>query len=398
MKRGMKKRISLQCLRIFLAVFSILFIMLMLPGLAQAALGVSPGKIEINFEPNLEASYTFQVIGDDPSVELEIFTRGELGKYVSFDKKSLSGGGVFTAMLKLPGAIDKPGVHEIMVVVREKVDEAAGIGTAIAIQVPIYIHAPYPGKYAEIALSSHNVNVGEPVSLYLTIISRGNEEINANPNIEIFSENESVEKFSLEQAKVTSQESITLKKILNTSGYKPGAYTALAVVGYEAGEAKTAAEFKIGTLFVSIINYTEKINIGGISKFQVWIESNWNSRIDSVYANIFITKKANSTSLAGFKTPYTNLEQWGTGMLEGFFDAGNFTAGMYNANITLMYAGNSSSSIASVEFISKERGFMIISIIAVVAAVLIIAFLIRRFMLKNATKKEKNRARSKKRR
>src|SRR3989338_11277269 len=235
---------------IFLVLCAVLMVFLILPTLSQAALGVSPGKIEINFEPNLEASYTFQAIGDDPSVELEIFTRGELGKYVTFDKKSLAGGGVFTAALKLPEKIDKPGVHEIMIVVREKVDEATGIGTAVAIQAPIYIHVPYPGKYAEIALSSHNVNVGEPVNLYLTIISRGKEDINVKPEIEIFSENESVEKFSLEQGLVKSQESVTLRKILNTSNYRPGSYTALAVVDYEAGMVKTTAEFKIGSLFV----------------------------------------------------------------------------------------------------------------------------------------------------
>src|SRR3989338_9208463 len=381
MKEGMKKRqfgIS-PVLCICLATL-ILFMLLALPGLSQAALGVSPGKIEINFEPNLEASYTFQAIGDDPSVELEIFTRGELGKYVSFDKKILAGGGVFTATLKLPEKIDKPGVHEIMIVVREKVNEATGIGTAIAIQAPIYIHVPYPGKYAEIALSSHNVNVGEPVNLYLTIISRGKEDINALPEIEIFSENESVEKFPLEQAVVRSQESITLKKILNTSNYRPGSYTALAVVDYEAGMVKTTAEFKIGSLFVKIINSTSRINIGGIGKFQVWVESNWNSRIDSTYASIFITKKENSIVLAGFKTPYTSLEQWGNGMLEGFFDTGNFTAGIYNANTTLFYVGNSSSSVASVEFASKESRFIIISI--AVVAILIIALLIIKFMLK----------------
>ena len=385
---------------VFLVLCAVLMAFFILPELSRAALGVSPGKIEINFESNLEASYTFQAIGDDPSVELEIFTRGELGKYVTFDKKPLAGGGVFTAALKLPEKIDKPGVHEIMIVVREKVDEATGIGTAVAIQAPIYIHVPYPGKYAEIALSSHNVNAGEPVNLYLTVISRGKEDINVNPEIEIFSENESVEKFSLEQAAVKSQESVTLKKILNTSNYRPGSYTALALVYYDAGSAKTASEFKIGSLFVRIINYTDRINIGGIGKLQVWIESNWNSRIDSTYANILITKKENSTVLAGFKTPYASLEQWGTGMLEGFFDTGNFTAGNYDANITLFYAANSSSSIASVEFISGESRLMIIVIIAaaVVIVLVIIAFLSRRFILKNAKKKDKIRARHKKRR
>ena len=51
MKEGMKKRqfgIS-PVLCICLATL-ILFMLLALPGLSQAALGVSPGKIEINFE------------------------------------------------------------------------------------------------------------------------------------------------------------------------------------------------------------------------------------------------------------------------------------------------------------------------------------------------------------
>src|SRR3989344_3108098 len=108
MRCRMKKRLGKIFLILCIAILAGLFIT---PRLSQAALGVSPGKIEINFEPNLEASYTFQVIGDNPSVALEIFTRGELGKYVTFDRKELAGGGDFTATLKLPEKIDKPGVH-----------------------------------------------------------------------------------------------------------------------------------------------------------------------------------------------------------------------------------------------------------------------------------------------
>ena len=366
----------------------LILLVLILPA-GKAALGVSPGKIEINFEPNVEKSYTIQAIGDNPEQELEVFTRGELGKYVTFDRKTLFGGGVFTATLKLPEKIDKPGVNEIMIVVREKVNESTGIGTSITIQVPIYIHVPYPGKYAEIALKANNVNVGEPVNFYLTILSRGKEDINAKPRIEIFSENESVETLYLEQTTVKSQETASLKKVLDTSSYRPGAYTALAVVDYGGAEsAKTTAEFKIGSLFVKLTNYTDKITINGISKFQVEIESNWNSRIDNVYANVLIGKNATSTeSLASFKTPSASLEPWGKASLEGFFDTGNFTKGIYNANITLVYSGNSSSNLVSVKFVKKESKLFLTAVLAVIIIILILAILL---VKKLSIRKRKN--------
>ena len=146
-----------------------------------------------------------------------------------------------------------------------------------------------------------------------------------------------------------------------------------------------------------MINYTRGIAINGISKFQVDIESNWNSRIDNVYANIFFSKGSNSSSFVSFKTPSTSLEQWSTGMLEGFFDTGNFTAGIYNANITLLYAGNSSNSVVSVEFYRKGSRFTTGIIAAVVIAVIIIILLLRKFMLKNAEEKRREKRKGKKR-
>jgi len=371
------------------------------------SLGISPGRTTIEFVPGLEKQVEFQVINtENKDINIALSVEGSLKDYVNVSDEVVSLSKVesskkFNYSINLPNELP-PGLNTANVMALELPkdinDPGMVLQATVAVITQVYVYVPYPGKYAEVALSSHNVNAGEPVNLYLTIISRGKDDIIINPEIEIFSENESVEKFSLEQSSVKSQQSTTLKKVLNTTSYKPGLYTALALVSYEAGSAKTASEFKIGTLFVSIINYTGRINIGGISKFQVWIESNWNSRIDSIYANILITKKENSIVLAGFKTPYTTLEQWGTGMLEGFFDAGNFTAGNYNANITLFYAGNSSSSIASIEFASKESRLMIIVIIAaaVVIALIAIAFLARRFMLKNAKEKERKKRKDRK--
>ena len=364
----------------FVLVLFFLLVIIILTKLGSAALGISPAKIEINFVSGLETSVTYNVVSDDPDKELEIYALGELGKYITLDKKKLSGGGGFTAKLKLPDSIEKPGKHQIYVGAREKADEElAPIGTAIAIQALINVYVPYPGKYAELTLTANNANVNEPINFELEIINRGKETLNIQPKIEIYSGEEKKETLVFQLRELASQETINLKKILNTSSYNPGEYRAVAIVDYgETARAETG--FKLGNLFVEIANYSRKIVNSGIQRFDVGVESRWNNKIEGVYAEVFI----NSIS---FKTPPATLEPWQKSVLMGFFNAGNFTEGKYPVNITVYYSGKSSNKLGEVEFIKKKSALLIWLIISV-AFVLIVASVVLIRMRKNGAKKK----------
>jgi len=279
----------------------------------------------------------------------------------------------------LPLFIEKPGKHRILIGVKERISEeeeevaTTMIRTSVIIQAVIDIHVPYPGKYLEILLSSPNVNLGEPVDFKLEILSQGEEDVNVSPKIDILSDDETIETLYFFNREIKSQERIELKKTLDTRGYNPGVYRALAIVDY-GRLAKSESRFNIGELIIHLVNYTKQVEIGGINSFDIEIESGWNNKIDGAYAEVFISNS--SVDLFSFKTSSTSLEPWEKKTITGFFDTSNFTKGFYDANITFIYygkdVGKSSSELVKIEFVKGENNFQMILLISAGAILLLV--------------------------
>jgi len=344
-----------------------------------SALSVGPAKVEYNFEPGLETLVTYFVSHTNPDTEFGLYVAGDLAEFVTLDKDKLVGGGSFTVMIDLPLFIEKPGKHRILIGVKERISEeeeevaTTMIRTSVIIQAVIDIHVPYPGKYLEILLSSPNVNLGEPVDFKLEILSQGEEDVNVSPKIDILSDDETIETLYFFNREIKSQERIELKKTLDTRGYNPGVYRALAIVDY-GRLAKSESIFNIGELIIHLVNYTKQVEIGGINSFDIEIESGWNNKIDGAYAEVFISNS--SVDLFSFKTSSTSLEPWEKKTITGFFDTSNFTKGFYDANITFIYygkdVGKSSSELVKIEFVKGENNFQMILLISAGAILLLV--------------------------
>lgn len=368
--------------------FGFLFILIVIFSVKSVfALGLSPGKQVFNFEPNFEISIVYKVLEDNPEQELEVYVSGDLADFVKLDRKNLVGGGFFDLNLKLPDYIEIPGKHIIYVGVKQKIDEelAKGIiGTSVVIQGIIVINVPYPGKYVDVSLNSHNVNVGEPVNFEIGLISRGDEDVEIFPRIEILSQEKTIETLFLQNRFLKSQEQLGLKKTLDTSNYNPGTYDAIAIIDYgKIAEART--EFKIGELIINILNYTDKILIGGTQKFDIEIQSGWNNKIDGAYAEVDISN--NTNSLMSFKTSTTELISWEKKTITGYFDTTSFVEGIYDANITVIYfgkdVGKSTSKQVKVEFIKESNIILIGAIILGIFIIsVVIVFIAKRYFYK----------------
>lgn len=372
----------------------LLLIMINFINLISASLGITPAEVSVNFKPNLETSFSFNVETDNPQKGLEVYAKGDLSEYVKFDVDSFTGSRKIVVALKLPSNIVKPGTHRILIGVREKIDkEMAGtIGTSVAVQAPIDVFVPYPGRYLEMDFKAKNANIGEPVKFNLKLMNLGEENLNITPIIEIYSGTEKKETLYFDNRELKSQTEINLQKELNTSGYAPGNYRALAIVDY-GDVAKQESEFRIGTLSVDIINYTKQIPIGGINKFEIGVESAWNNKIDNLYAEVLFLNDLGK-EFYSFKTAPSDLNPWQKKTIDGFFDTTNFSVGKYNANITLIYyggeIGKSSGKIVEIDFIKGKLNlpWVIIGISTfVVLAIILLIIFIKKYLMKNAKRK-----------
>jgi len=381
--------------------FYLVFLLAFIIGISVvSALGVSPGLKKYNFQPGFETEIEYRVFANTGQ-ELEIYVIGDLKDYVELSKKSLIGSGKFIARIKLPESIEKPGKHRIAIGVREVKDEelvaGGAIGTSVTIYTSIDIYVPYPGKYLEISLEGHDANVGEPINFILDIISKGKEDVMVIPRIEIYSQEKKIGNLLYSPRTIKSQEEVSLKKTLDTSNYNPGKYSAAAIVDY-GGLATDDFDFKIGELVIDVVDYSKQVFIGKLQPFNIQIESGWNDMIDGAYAEIYFFNE--TKFFEKFKTTSTSLVPWERKTITGYFDSSNFTQGVYNANITLIYygkqIGKSSSEIVEIEFV-KAKSMSMWYLIGGAGLLIIIVLIVLKFVLKNAKgTKSKNKKTSKK--
>ena len=371
------------------ALFLILITLFLISNIS--ALRISPAKVEGNFEPGFETEIEYDV-SSNLERELELFVSGELADYITLDKEKIFQKGSFIASIKLPNELDPPGPRKSYVSARELVDEelAGGFGTAVVIQSVLIIHVPYPGKYLETGLKTHNVNLGEPVTFELEVISRGKEDVTMKPRIEIYSEyDELIEILYFKERIIESQEKIELKKVLNTTNYFSGDYYAVSKIDYDTRTAESRADFKIGELSIEIINHTRQIKIGELRKFEIEIVSGWNDKIDGAYGEVMILN--GSEKLSEFRTSPTDLNPWESKIITGYLDATDIPLGIYDADITVIYygrdRGESTNKVVRIEFVKEEKtNYLVIGGVIVIT---LLAILILIYIFKNVKKKKK---------
>jgi len=356
--------------------------------LGVTAMGISPGKLEYNFKPNMELSLSFSV--QSPEIRIKIFASGDLAEYVSFDKEELNGSGGFTATIKLPAEVENPGPNSLYIMAKQMPDEGAGIATAIAIGALVKINVPYPGKYAEMDFSVDDVNVGEELVFNAGVLSLGTEEIFAIVNTEIsVAKGKQIESFELGRDIVTPTERKIFQKVINSDRYGAGYYNAIVTLDYGVPTRILKMEklFRVGSLFVNITNWTSEVYTGKVNKFDIEAESNWNNKIEYVYAQVVVYDKNNNLT-AEFKTISEGLERWEKKNLTGYLDAKNIKPGVYKTNITVFYESNSTSKIVEIN-VKKEKNIMFTAGIIIVSAIIVVVLIVLVVLIMKKIKKRK---------
>jgi len=350
------------------------------------SLGIGPGKQVVDFKPGLELEYSFKVYADSIQ-EIELYSAGEFADLVEFDKKELIGSGEFKVKIKLPNEIEKPGEHIILIGARERTSkQIATVGTSVAVQAPIVVKVPYPGKYAEISFSAQNANFGEPINFEVRVASMGKEPISATTSIEIYSGEEKIKTLELGTKIIENQKEDVFKIILDTNEYKSGNYNAIAIVDYQAGTAKQEQSFKIGQLFVNVTNYTNEIIKQGIKPFEIHIESLWNDPIENVYGEVNVLE--NNISVADFLTPSVELGAWEKKTLLGYLDTEKLNLKKYDLEIKINY--QEETTVVNGELNVKAKSdYKIYLIAGILLLLILIVFMIFKDKFSKNEKKNK---------
>jgi len=354
-------------------------------GIVSAAIGVTPSSYTIDFEPNYKGDFAFKFITDGDTY-LDITPVGDLGEYVSVSKSRLDGSGTIVASLRLPEKLETPGLNVIAISGKQvPKTETGGFGIVGEVFAQIRVKVPFPGKYVSVGLQAENANQGEDVELILYLENLGDETVSATTSLDIIdSEGNFVRNIPVESFPLVPRETREIKKVIQTSDFSAGDYIARASVSY-GGEKDSVAEagFRLGRLFVDIINYTSVFEKDKINRFEITVESFWNSDINNVFAEVDIIGYDES-----FKTPSITLKGFNEGLLTGFFDTSEIDGDEFEADIVVHYEGQTTEERASLR-LGRGASYVIIGIAVVVllAGAVIAYILIRKKRKKGKSRK-----------
>ena len=364
--------------------------------ISAGGVGISPAYYKDFFEPNFEKIYTFHSFNTDANKGINLYVKGDLAPYVNLSKTYILGSGEFTATIKLPDKIDRPGVHKISIGAIEADEEVEGgnIGGIAAIQGRIDIFVPYPGKYAEATFKILNINQGEEAPYEIEIQNLGTQSLKVKPIIKIF-KNNSAEPLlikKLTETEMKSKETISIIDTLNTRDFPPGEYQAITTIDWEEGIINLNQTFRVGEFLVEIIDYDYQFYEGKINPFNIQIQNKWNAMIEEVFAEVSITDQGRV--VGDFKTISVGTSPWETKNITGYFDTTGFETKRYTARIMLSYGGESSSKLVAIYVnpppTKTYRNYIIGAI--VIAILIIVAFIyliwdVHKLSKKNGKKK-----------
>ena len=345
-----------------IAWISLLFLILLIQSVNS--LTISPGLIVVEAKPGYEATVPFRGTNsaeydmwvsankdrsDDPLMNYVKIESPNNGSNTFFVKKGESAS--FIVKIVLPDPLPDnltPGRHNLYVGLNEVVRPGSG-GFAVSTNVYslILVNVPYPGIYGEVHFSAATVDYAEKPNFYVEFISRGTDTIKlVEANVEIFSENGSFRKLETKHLRnVAPLDNPTIKWVLEPKSIPPGDYKATADVKFDGQQKKIDTNFRIGSEEITIKNTTQKLESGGIQKYDIHIESKWNNVLSNLYADINILDSG--VSVEKSKTPFLEfLAPWEKAMLQGYVDTTNLEPKTYDTEITI-YNGQKSKKITT---------------------------------------------------
>ena len=375
----------------------ILVILFSLTGVTAGSVGISPAYYVEHFEPNLQKNFSFRAFNSDLENGVSINLIGSLSQYANVNNNFSDGSNLFIVGLNLPEKLDKPGTHILYVEIVEDSNDSvsSAIGGVASIRAPIKILVPYPGQYIESEFRVSNINEGENADYELEIRNLGTDDVDMDISLEVFKVDEDGDRVLKAEVKdlfLETKGSIMVTDELETKDFVAGDYYVLSTINYGNKTEVVDDDFRIGEFMVDIVDYDYMFDKGRINKFNVLVENKWNTKIDSIYADVSITDEGKVVST--FRTVSVDTRPWEVKNLTGFFDASEMDVGRYLANINVVYGDSSTHKLVAiyVENPPKERNYFIYAliVIAVLSFGMVVSFSILIYRLKKLNIKVKN--------
>lgn len=344
-----------------------------------AAIGISPGRIELDFVPGQSSLYGIYVVGGSFG-NIAVSSRPSedcgLSAYITPEKTQLflqPGEKAYIYVnVSLPADYPRPGVHYCSIIAEEVPETGSpGLAAFSAVQAQIWIRVPYQARYLDGSLSVQNVNLSGTARFYISLESLGLEDVTANGAITVTdSDGRVVATLQTASAFIESMQKGALEASWDTAGMPAGRYHAAAVVEYGAEKPLTlSSDFKIGDILVRIINvtYPEDIYPDEITRLDVLVDSYWNGRIEGSYMTLSLENEGRTVD-AGRSESF-DLEPWEGRLVPIYWDTDGLSEGTYPATLQVHYAGRTESRAMQLTIKPRQDPYLFLLLVLIAAAI-----------------------------
>jgi len=377
--------------RRFFATYLSLAIALLLISSNVNSLGISPGRIIIDFEPNLQKTLTYDVLNNGAkTIQVEMYVKGDLAQYITLEQNNttIESGGrkTFTYTINLPDRIETPGIHDNRIGALESMQSVnsggAQIGARVGVESQVWIKVPYEGKYAAVSFArpeTYSVKVGEPVNFEVNVENLGTEDFTASGKIDMFSvaDNSKVATVSTTNQFISTKLSGTVTATWDTKNVQPGPYKAVATIFFGELNQTAEANFNVGGLTVKIIDIVHgTVKKDTITKFVIKVDSLWNEDLPNVFTEIGVYDKTGQ-QVSNSKSDVVTVPANGHAEMNAYWDTTGLAAGSYSAKAVLHYANKTDESTFIVDITEVSFTLWIILIAAGIAVAVTVIIIIK---------------------
>ncbi|MFH1506098.1 MAG: hypothetical protein ABIE94_03890 [archaeon] len=348
-----------------------IMIILLLAG-SVSALGVAPAVQVIDYETGVR-TMSFRIINKERvDMKVALYPTGELGDYITIEDELIDISSedkekTVYYKINLPKDLE-PGIKDAGVIVVElpqkfartednlivtddtsvlfeKKDKDTLVSATTAIIAKLQVDVPYPGVYAEATLYVSESDVDEKTTFTISLFNRGTEKI--EPSATIIIKGPTNEEIARIDTGSTSIEAGKEGKLVGNwlANVEAGTYVAEAIVNYNGKLVKPTKNFVVGNKGIRIGDLiVNNFRLGGIAKLDVDIISEWNQKIEDVYADMQIMDQKGNT-VSDVKTISMSIEPFSEETISGYWDTQGVNIGDYDVNIVLHYGGKTTAKL-----------------------------------------------------
>lgn len=318
------------------------------------ALGITPARTTVDFEPGLTKTVSFSVINSEhKDMNLVVYAGGSLNGSIMLRENSftMSSGEASRQMsydVSLPSQLP-PGLNTAEVVVLQLPGKSstseAYVGAALAVVTQLYVYVPYPGQYAEADLNIVNAEQGGEAIFIIPVVNRGKEHLSSvRANVDVYNKlGEVITSFDSVEIEIASEERGEIVHKWKAD-VPVGSYLAVVTLIYGSNPPKTIRlekQFNVGNPDLELQSLeVNNFRLGEIAKFEMLVENKWSENIIGAHAQTQISNK-DEEIIADFKSAQQDIPALSKTMMVSYWDTAGVREGTYDAKVFLKYGEKS---------------------------------------------------------